>query len=81
MGQHPILSKKGVIDDKIYTKNRAMRLLNQSKLGKTSKLKNVTYTFKYEGDLVETDECSLGTTCIYNCKVPDESFFKHDCNH
>ena len=65
MRKHPIISKKGVIDDKIYTKNRAIRLLNQSKLGKKSKLAS-----KVKGN--------LGLTCLYNQRIHDKGYFDYD---
>jgi hypothetical protein len=65
----PVLSKKeprAVLDGSIYTKNRPMRLLNQSKIGKQATLQCISGHKKYE---------KLGLTCIYEEELQEDDFF------
>jgi hypothetical protein len=63
----PILSR--FVDGSIYTRNRAMRLLNQSKFGKEATLQCISGHKKYN---------KLGLTCIYEEELEEDDFFDVD---
>jgi hypothetical protein len=63
----PVLSNDEVVDGRIYTKNRAMRLLNQSKIDKEATLQCISGHKKYD---------KLGLTCIYERELQEDEFFE-----
>ena len=62
-----MLSNEGVIDGRVHTKNRAMRLLNQAKIGKEATLQFISGHKRYD---------KLGLTRIfYKRKLQEDEFF------